>query len=75
MATPYNPWQSPPSSGALTGDLASFEINGMDGPDSETEDSAEAPEAEDLNLANALSVINQQSQLITKLMDMLGGSK
>ena len=73
MAKVFNPWESPPSTNTLTGDLASFEINGNDGPmevgDSETE--TETPEPEDMMMHQALQVISQQSELISKLMASL----
>lgn len=79
MAKVFNPWESPPSTNTLTGDLASFEINGNDGPmeagDSETETEAETetetPEPEDMMMQQALQVISQQSELISKLMASL----
>ena len=77
MAKVFNPWESPPSTNTLTGDLASFEINGNDGPmeagDSETEAEApETPEPEDMMMQQALQVISQQADLIANLMKTLG---
>ena len=68
--TPYSPWQSPPNTGALeAGDLASFEIN-------ETEDSSEAEaEGHKETMVAAMQVLNQQSQIINKLLDMLSSKK
>lgn len=71
MAKIFNPWESPPTTGALTGDLASFEINDSAGPDMETE-APEAPEVEDTMMQQALAVISQQAELIAKLMKTLG---
>ena len=75
MAKVFNPWESPPSTNTLTGDLASFEINGNAGPmevgDSETETEPETPEPEDMMMHQALQVISQQSELISKLMASL----
>lgn len=73
MAQVFNPWESPPTTGTLTGDLASFEINGEEGPGSEQEDGM--PEAEGGHqdaMAQALQVISQQADLIAKLMATLG---
>ena len=77
MAKVFNPWESPPSTNTLTGDLASFEINGTDEPmeagDSETEAEApEMPEPEDMMMQQALQVISQQADLIANLMKTLG---
>lgn len=76
MAKVFNPWESPPSTNTLTGDLASFEINGNDGPmevgDSETETEPETPEPEDMMMHQALQVISQQADLIANLMKTLG---
>ena len=77
MAQVFNPWASPPSTGTLTGDLASFEINDMpspEGPNTGEADSEapEAPEPEDVMMQQALSVISQQADLIAKLMKTLG---
>ena len=76
MAKVFNPWESPPSTNTLTGDLASFEINGNDGPmevgDSETEPETETPEPEDMMMQQALQVISQQADLIANLMKTLG---
>lgn len=76
MAKVFNPWESPPSTNTLTGDLASFEINGNDGPmeagDSETETETETPEPEDMMMQQALQVISQQADLIANLMKTLG---
>ena len=82
MAKVFNPWESPPTTGTLTGDLASFEINGMDGPedsgaaleDSTSESESETPEPEDMMMQQALQVISQQAELISKLMKSLGKS-
>ena len=63
MALPYNPWEHPVGTGALTGDIASFELN---------DESMEAPEpAEDSQLATALQVIDQQSQIINQLLQSM----
>ena len=84
MAQIFNPWADPPTTGTLTGDLASFEINGMDGPadsgealedsapESESESETETPEPEDMMMQQALQVISQQAELISKLMKSLG---
>ena len=82
MAQLFNPWATPPESGALTGDLASFEINDMPSPDGpSTEDSNSEAEAdsetvtegaEDQMMQQALAVISQQADLIAKLMKTLG---
>ena len=85
MAQVFNPWASPPSSNTLTGDLASFEINGMEGPEmesddseDESEDAGEMPETEGSEhgdvMKQALQVISQQAELINKLMASLGKS-
>jgi hypothetical protein len=68
MAQVFNPWADSPSTNTLTGDLASFEINGEEGPDMESEH--EAPMHEDA-MAQALQVISQQAELIAKLMATL----
>ena len=73
MAQIFNPWKTPPTENTLTGDLASFEINGMDGPE-------DAPGSEDVPhesndsdpMTAALKVIGQQADLIAKLMATLG---
>ena len=71
--TPYSPWQSPPNTGALeAGDLASFEINDIEPPEAEaTEHSAEGAAP----MIAAMQVLNQQSQIINKLLDMLSSKK
>lgn len=69
MADVFNPWASPPNTGTLTGDLASFEINDME----DSEDAEEPEESSEENpIAAALKVITEQSQLIARLMKMLG---
>ena len=73
MAQVFNPWANPPTDGTLSGDLASFEINDMDGP----EDSADSAEQSDspehgAMMTQALQVISQQAALIDKLMATLG---
>jgi len=73
MATIFNPWESPPSTNALSGDLASFEINGLsetDYADQSSNSGGEEPGHGDA-MKSALAVIEQQSTLITRLMDML----
>jgi hypothetical protein len=81
MAQIFNPWVDPPSTNTLTGDLASFEINGMEGPDDSgeaLEDSTSSSEHqesasyESAPLAQALAVISQQAELINSLMKSLG---
>lgn len=75
MAKVFNPWESPPSTNTLTGDLASFEINDQEGPqepgDSPQEDSTEMT-GHGNAMAQALQVISQQADLISKLMATLG---
>lgn len=80
MAQIFNPWADPPSTGALTGDLASFEINGMEesedsGQETDSgealEDSTSESEHSD-TMAQALQVISQQAALIESLMKSLG---
>ena len=70
MAQVFNPWANPPTDGTLSGDLASFEINDMDGP----EDSAEQSDSLEHGamMTQALQVISQQAALIDKLMATLG---
>jgi hypothetical protein len=72
MAQIFNPWADPPSTNTLTGDLASFEINDMEEPGTESSDETETemPEPEDA-MAQALQVIIQQAELIAKLMATL----
>jgi len=73
MAQVFNPWKTPPTEGTLTGDLASFEINDMDGPEDATD--PETPEHESTDsdpMTAALKVIGQQADLIAKLMATLG---
>jgi hypothetical protein len=81
MANQHNPWQDPPSTRTLVGDLASFEINGNIGPQAQSgegsgEDAGEVetPEPEDVILTKALGVISQQAALINKLIGTLGKS-
>lgn len=75
MAQVFNPWKDPPTTDTLTGNLASFEINGQEGPpepgDAPTEDSTESIMHGD-TMTQALQVISQQADLIAKLMAMLG---
>lgn len=66
MAEIFNPWATPPTEGTLSGDLASFEINDMEGPEESEHGENKGP------MAEALKVISEQSQLISKLMKMLG---
>jgi hypothetical protein len=74
MAQIFNPWADPPTTNALTGDLASFEINDMEEPGTESSDETETemPEHADAMMAQALAVISQQAELINKLMKSLG---
>ena len=75
MAQVFNPWKDPPSTNTLTGDLASFEINDEEssgGSYEEPSSEAEAPEAEDMMMQQALQVISTQADLIAKLMATLG---
>jgi len=73
MAQVFNPWKTPPTDGTLTGDLASFEINGMDGPEDSTDPETPEHESKDSNpMTEALKVIGQQAELIAKLMATLG---
>jgi hypothetical protein len=74
MAQIFNPWADPPSTNTLTGDLASFEINDMEEPGTESSDETETemPEHADAMMAQALAVISQQAELINKLMKSLG---
>jgi hypothetical protein len=74
MAQIFNPWADPPSTNTLTGDLASFEINDMEEPGTESSDETETemPEPEDAMMQQALQVISQQAELINKLMKSLG---
>jgi hypothetical protein len=74
MAQIFNPWADPPTTNALTGDLASFEINDMEEPGTESSDETETemPEPEDAMMQQALQVISQQAELINKLMKSLG---
>jgi hypothetical protein len=67
VAKIFNPWESPPSSGALTGDLASFEINEVADQESMQEDSGHGA-----IMQQALQVISQQAALIDSLMKTLG---
>jgi hypothetical protein len=73
MAQIFNPWADPPSTNTLTGDLASFEINDMEEPGTESSDETETemPEPEDAMMQQALQVISQQAELINKLMATL----
>ena len=70
MAQVFNPWANPPTDGTLSGDLASFEINDLDGPEDSAEQS-DNPEHGAM-MAQALQVISQQAALIDKLMATLG---
>ena len=72
MAQIFNPWEDPPSTGALTGDLASFEINGEEAPGEALDHTSSESEPEDAMMAQALAVISQQAALISKLMASLG---
>ena len=77
MAQVFNPWANPPSDSPLTGDLASFEINDQEGPaepgDSPSEDTMESElPGHGAAMAQALQVISQQADLISKLMATLG---
>jgi hypothetical protein len=74
MAQIFNPWADPPTTNALTGDLASFEINDMEEPGTESSDETETemPEPEDAMMQQALKVISQQAELINKLIKSLG---
>lgn len=74
MAQVFNPWADSPSTNTLTGDLASFEINDMEEPGTESSDETETemPEHADAMMAQALAVISQQAELINKLMKSLG---
>jgi hypothetical protein len=74
MAQIFNPWADPPSTNTLTGDLASFEINDMEEPGTESSDETETemPEHADAMMQQALQVISQQAELINKLMKSLG---
>ena len=74
MAQLYNPWQSPPSTGTLSGDLATFEIN--DTSESvetltESEDDAMEDANEQSSMQQALQVIDQQAQIIKQLLSSL----
>ena len=75
MAQIFNPWQSPPTEETLPGNIATFALNGQ-----ETPEELEAPEPEGEGehqgaMAMALQTIQQQSQLISQLMEMLGGKQ
>jgi hypothetical protein len=75
VAKIFNPWESPSSSGALTGDLASFEINEVADQESMQEDSDEMSDADTGHgaiMQQALQVISQQAALIDSLMKTLG---
>lgn len=70
MAQLYNPWQSPPETGTLSGDLASFEINNAAEPQETEEDSIEDM-TEQSQMQQALQVIDRQSQIINQLLSTL----
>lgn len=79
MAQVFNPWANPPTDSPLTGDLASFEINDQESPaepgdsPSESDSSMESESAGHGDaMAQALQVISQQADLISKLMATLG---
>lgn len=66
MAEIYNPWQQPSTDNDISFVSAEYE--------EESEGSADAPEsAEQELLEEALSVIDQQSRTIQKLMALLTG--
>jgi len=80
MAKIFNPWESPPTTGTLTGDLASFEINDAESTES-TEDSEDSTEMESPEtempthedaMSKAMQLISQQADLINKLIATLG---
>lgn len=74
--TPYSPWESPPNTGSLEqGDLASFEINEIEPPEDSSEDEAEDESEKKAPMMAAMAVLNQQSQIINKLLDMLSSKK
>lgn len=71
MAEIYNPWQQPSTDNDIS--FVSAEYEG-ESAEHEHEGSADAPEsAEQELLEEALSVIDQQSRTIQKLMALLTG--
>lgn len=66
MALPFNPWATPPNTGALPANLPLATPEYLDVPES-TE--VEATESD--SMTQALAVIQQQSTLIGQLMQML----
>lgn len=82
MAQIFNPWQSPPTEETLPGNIATFVLNGQETPEEleapESLAEEQEPEGEGEHqgaMAMALQTIQQQSQLISQLMEMLGGKQ
>jgi len=67
MADIYNPWEHPTEPGSLGGEFATAALNGVDG------DGSPYPETPENPMAQALAVIQQQSDVIRQLTAAMTG--